>query len=198
MWMTMTKDWTGNRKSTYTTLGASSHTNHERAENDYYATEPRCMSDLLSLDLGIYNVWECACGEGHLANVLNIAGVLGRASDLIDRNYGEHGVDFLTQSDYWDGWIVTNPPYRYALEFCKKAIELSPNVAMFLKLTFLEGQERFHFFKEYPPKYVYVYSSRRICALNGDFESISSGASAYAWFIWEKGYKGDTVIRWIL
>jgi len=34
------KDWTGNKKTTFVTLGASNHTNHERAEHDYYATEP--------------------------------------------------------------------------------------------------------------------------------------------------------------
>jgi len=22
-------------------------------------------------------------------------------------------------------------------------------------------------------------------------------AVAYAWFIWEKGYKGDTIVKWI-
>jgi len=22
------------------------------------------------------------------------------------------------------------------------------------------------------------------------------GAIAYAWFVWEKGYKGDTVLKW--
>lgn len=33
--------------------------------------------------------------------------------------------------------------------------------------------------------------------MNGDFErTAQSGAVSYAWFIWEKGYQGDTVVRW--
>lgn len=57
-------------------------------------------------------------------------------------------------------------------------------------------------FKKYPPKYVYVFSSRQRCAMNGNFEKYanegeSHGAVAYCWFMWEKGFKGDPVIRWI-
>lgn len=34
-------------------------------------------------------------------------------------------------------------------------------------------------------------------AINGDFENINSSAVCYAWFVWEKGYKGQTIIDWI-
>ena len=34
------KDWKGNHKTTFTTLGASNHSNHEREKHDYYATDP--------------------------------------------------------------------------------------------------------------------------------------------------------------
>lgn len=36
--------------------------------------------------------------------------------------------------------------------------------------------------------------------LNGDFDTYRQGvgtAVAYAWYVWEKGYKGDTIIKWI-
>ena len=33
------KDWIGNKKSTFSTLGASNHSEHNREENVYYATE---------------------------------------------------------------------------------------------------------------------------------------------------------------
>jgi len=39
-----------------------------------------------------------------------------------------------------------------------------------------------------------------LCAKNGEFEKmIAAGGSAvaYAWFVWEKDYKGDTVVKWI-
>lgn len=100
--------------------------------------------------------------------------------------------------------IITNPPYKYAQQFIERAISLHQQssksnlkIAMFLKLTFLEGKARLKMFKKYQPKIVYVYSSRRKCALNGDFNSIGSSASAYAWFVWEKGFTGDPIIKWI-
>lgn len=69
---------------------------------------------------------------------------------------------------------------------------------MFLRLQFLEGKERQRLFKNFPPKVVYVFSSRILCAKNGDFEADRyNSAIAYAWFVWVKGYKGDTIIRWI-
>lgn len=103
------------------------------------------------------------------------------------------------------GYILTNPPYKYAKEFVEHGIELIQDgnyVIMFLKLQFLEGKARREMFKKYPPKYVYVFSSRQRCAMNGNFEKYanegeSHGAVAYCWFMWEKGFKGDPVIRWI-
>lgn len=197
------KDWTGNKNSVFKTLGASNHTDKERQQHDYYATEPKSIELLLEVEDFSNNIWECACGEGHLSKVLIEREYNVRSTDLIDRGYGEGGVDFLKQTDVFDGDIITNPPYKYATEFVYKALELVPEgrkVAMFLKIQFLEGKKRKELFKEYPPKTVYISSSRLLCAKNGEFEKMRSGggsAVAYAWFVWVKGYKGDPVIRWI-
>jgi hypothetical protein len=192
------KDWTGNKKSTFTTLGASSHSDHERETYDYYATEPRVIKELFSVEDFSNLIWECACGEGHLSEAIKKQGKEVVSTDLIARGYGGCNVDFLKQESGYGCDIITNPPYKYAQEFCEKAIELTSNkVAMFLKLTFLEGQKRKKFFEKYPPKTVYVYSSRRKCALNGNFDTTGSSAVAYAWFIWVKGYTGKPTIEWI-
>lgn len=79
-------------------------------------------------------------------------------------------------------------------------IDPGHKVAMFLKLQFLEGKERRELFKKWPPKVVYVSSSRIACAKNGQFDKDgkkASSAVAYAWYVWEKGYTGDTVVKWI-
>ncbi len=197
------KDWVGNINSIYKTLGASNHTNKERQKHDYYATEPKAMEILLEVEKFNKNVWECAVGEGHLAEVLKKHGYNVKCTDLIDRGYGIGGVDFLKETKMFDGDIITNPPYKYAQEFIEKAIELIPignKIAMFLKIQFLEGKKRKKLFKKYPPKVIYVSSSRLLCAKNGEFEKMRQGggsAVAYAWFIWEKGYKEDTIINWI-
>lgn len=101
------------------------------------------------------------------------------------------------------GDIITNPPYKYATEFVQHALEVVTDgykVAMFLKLTFLEGKARKQLFKKYPPKVIYVSSSRLQCARNGDFDKYKKGtgtAIAYAWFVWQKSYTNETVVKWI-
>lgn len=99
--------------------------------------------------------------------------------------------------------IITNPPYKWGKEFVEHALEIveeGRKVAMFLKLTFLEGKARREIFRKYPPKRIWVCSERIPCTKNGDFISLkSSGGSAvaYAWYVWEKGYKGQPTVGWI-
>lgn len=198
----MSKDWTGNTKSIYTTLGASNHTDYERETNDFYATDPKALELLLELEAFSPYVWEPACGQGHLSEVLKAHGYKVKSSDIIDRGYpGTEKLDFLQVPSQTGPSrdIITNPPYKLAKEFVKHALDISMDstkVAMFLKVQFLEGKERRKLFEKYPPKVIYVSSSRLICAMNGAFEKASSSAVAYAWFIWEKGYKGNTIVRW--
>jgi len=196
----MNKDWTGNKNSIYTSLGASNHTDKEREINDYYATEPKAIELLLEQE-EFKNVWECACGEGHLSKVMEQRGIMGKSTDLIDRGYGDGQVNFLQCLDNWNGDIITNPPYKFAEEFVRRAIDLIPvgrKVAMFMGVQFLEGKKRKKFFEEYPPVRVYVSSSRLNCAMNGDFEKYHfNSARLYCWYVWEKGFKGNPIIKWI-
>ena len=195
----MSKDWNGNYHSIYVTLGASNHVDFERQKEDYYATEPKALELLLDIMPFNKKVWEPACGEGHLSEVLIKRGYEVTSTDLIDRGYGKGDVDFLGINEKWGGDIITNPPYKYALDFVKHSLDLvseGSKVAMFLKLQFLEGKERKKFFMMNPPKYVYVSASRLKCAMNGNFETVKGSAVAYAWFVWEKGYKGDSIIKW--
>lgn len=138
-----------------------------------------------------------------MARVLEKNGYNVIGTDLVYRGYGDkEPLNFLEETfEEFDGDIITNPPYKYALEFVQKAldsVQVGNKVAMFLKLTFLEGKRRKEFFLKNPPKVVYVSSQRLNCAMNGDFETYShNNAIAYAWFVWEKGFKGDPIIKWI-
>lgn len=195
----MDKDWKGNTKSIYSPLGASNHSDYDRVENDYYATNPTAIDDLLKVEEFSERIWEPACGEGHLSKRLEHFNKFVYSTDLYNRGYGCDYFDFLKATEKYEGDIITNPPYKYAVEFAEKAIELTNNkVAMFLKLTFLEGQARVPFFKKYPPKKIWVYSFRQSVARNGEAEMFNkSSAVCYAWFIWEKGFQGAPEIGWI-
>jgi hypothetical protein len=204
--MEKNKDWTGNKKSTYITLGASNHTVKERQTEDYYATDPVAIDGLKAVFEIPQNVWECSCGQGHLSKRLKEFGHTVYSTDLVDRGYGIGNVDFLKTTELPKDCtcILTNPPYKYALEFINHALDLLPDggfCIMLLKTTFLEGKKRYlNLFSKNPPKYVFQFSSRLLCAKNGDFETMIKGggsAVSYAWFVWEKGFKSDTVVRWI-
>ena len=189
-----------NNLSVYTNLGASNHSLGIREENDFYATEPKAAELLLDVAPELNNIWECACGEGHLAKVFDNVGKLGKATDLIDRGYGATEDFLLIKEPYHNGDIVTNPPYKYAKEFVEKALELvdvGRYVCMFLKVLFLESRSRKELFIKFPPKVIYVSSSRINCAKNGDFNTYTSSAIAYAWYVWQKGYTGNSVVKWI-
>lgn len=185
--------------NTFMMLGASNHAKSEREKNDYYATEPKATELLLEKEVFKGPILEPCCGEGHISEVLKANGYESvTSSDLIDRGYGPQK-DFF---DYlsWEGDIITNPPYKYALQMVSHALQIIPygnKVAMFLRLQFLEGIERGEFFKRCPPKAVYVASARLVCAKNAEFYRYTSPACAYCWYVWEKGYNGEPVIRWI-
>ena len=200
----MSKDWTGNSKTTFVQLGASNHSLKDREVNDFYATDPNSLEIFLkalerdNIKLH-YNIWECACGQGHLSNVLKNNNYEVYSSDLINRGYGEVK-DFLKCNNLFYGDILTNPPYKYAKDFVKHSLDLLEDgnyCIMFLKIQFLEGKDRRKLFDKFPPKYVYVNSARQTCYINGDMRKKMSSATCYCWFIWEKGYKGEPIIRWI-
>lgn len=203
----MSKDWSGNGNSIWKTLGASNHADAEREVDDYYATDPIAIDKLLEVEKPHRFIWECACGGGHLSERLTERGYDVFNSDIKNRGYAEQHLvlDFLKQEGKlfsFEHDILTNPPYKYATEFVLKALELlheGCKCYMFLKLTFLEGKRRYiELFRDTPPRSVYVFSERVLCAKNAEFDRMREGggsAVAYAWFVWQKGYAGTTEVR---
>lgn len=155
----MDRDWTGNSRSSHATLGARNYALEDREINDFYATEPKALELLLEKETFSKDVWECACGNGHLSKVLEKHGYNVKSTDLIQREYGIGGGRFPAMPGKWNGDIITNPPYKYAQEFVEKATELITDghkIAMFLKIQFLDSKVRRKMFEILPPKYVYV------------------------------------------
>ena len=182
-----------------------------RVENDYYATNPKAVEMLLmNYPFHAATILEPCVGGGHIANAINnffanqrvITGL-----DLIDRGYPNTIVqDFLTwETDRKFEGIITNPPFSLAQEFIEKGMELLTDdgqMAMFLKIQFLEGAKRKEFFEKYPPKYIYVFRNRMATWNNGNEVDPNTGkrwatTMCHAWFIWEKGSKTEPIIRWL-
>lgn len=85
------KDWTGNYNSIWKIIGASSHTEEKRQQDDYYATDPVAIDKLLTVEKPYPLIWECACGEGHLSKRLQDFGYIVYSTDLVDRGYSTGG-----------------------------------------------------------------------------------------------------------
>lgn len=179
---------------------AGMSTTRERVNNDFYATPEESTRALLAVEEIVYPAWEPACGQGHIARLLDGGDVL--ASDLVDRGYGKVQ-DFLTSNESESyATIITNPPFNLFQEFAEKALRVSERkVILFGKLQALEGKKRATFLENSPLKTVYVFKSRQNPLRNGlsvdeDGKPWAS-TMAFAWFVWEKGYQGSPVIKWI-
>ena len=197
------QDWSGNKKAVFVTNGDSSHSQQARADWDYYATDPRAVAALIKRERFSPEILEPACGGGHISETLINAGYAVYSMDIVKRDYEKQikTADFLQRRESWHGDIITNPPYKYAAEFVQHALDIIDDghkVAMFLKLTFLEGEKRRALFQQNPPRKIYVFTKRINCALNGEEKFFNmSSAVCYAWFVWEKGSREKPIIDWI-
>ena len=142
-------------------------------------------------------IWEPACGDGAMAEVLRTTGNDVVATDLYDRGYGEANIDFLT-TDRVSENIITNPPYNSAEGFVRAGLSKSTRkFALLLRLAFLEGGNRQRtIFSVTPPTRVWVFSERITFYPAGAVRG-GSGTTAYAWFVWEHGTEPKSELRWI-
>jgi hypothetical protein len=172
-----------------------------REPNDFYRTPSKCTEALLRVEQFPAEIWEPACGDGAISTVLEAAGHDVFSTDLIDRGFGEPGVDFLAQRDLALPVIVTNPPYKLAEAFLLHALSLGARkVAMLLRLAWLEGESRRRrVFSKHPPARIWVFSARPTLWHGTDPNARSSGgATAYAWFVWDsEAPQGVSVVGWL-
>ena len=184
----------------------------EKAENDFYATDPktvdiflqRAIKDNLFSDLQNEVVWECACGDGNISKKIReyYPSSIGKDTDLVYRGYGEGSVDFLVSSETGAKMIVTNPPFSLMNDFIKKGLELtSKYLVLFAKIQTLETVERKKILENSPLKYVYVHSARQATWKDGKSRDPNGKKWAttmfLAWFVWDKTYTGEPVIRFL-
>lgn len=143
-------------------------------------------------------VWEVAAGLGHVSWVLEHTGHTVVSTDLVDRGYpGTKVLNFLDARRLLAPNIVTNPPFNLVSEFIVKAYHLNAlKVAMFLKLTALEGMERSKVLEATPLRSVYVFRNR-VSTTRNNSKGESTGMMAFAWFVWELGYTGKPQIEWL-
>jgi hypothetical protein len=163
---------------------------------DYFPTPAWATHALADNEAFEGDIWESACGNGAMSDVLELYGNRVVSSDLFDRGYGEAGIDFL-DSHRRAANIVTNPPYNSAEGFVKAGLEKADRkFALLLRLAFLEGANRQRtIFSKSPPSRVWIFSER-ITFYPANAVQKGSGTTAYAWFVWDKDSSEGTRVNW--
>ncbi|WP_455717734.1 hypothetical protein [Anaerosporobacter sp.] len=190
---------------------AGGNPENERVENDYYATDPKAVKLLLDnyKFKGKAFLEPCVAAGNIASTVLEYynSNCFVDGIDIVDRGYPNTIVaDYLTYKtdDKYD-CIISNPPFSLAKEFIEKSLNLlndDGQIAMFLKIQFLEGTKRKEFFQNNPPKYIYVFRNRMATWNNGDAIDPKTGKKwattmCHAWFVWENGSRTEPIIRWL-
>lgn len=163
---------------------------------DLYCTPPwvtRALFECAHINpVNIKQVWEPSAGLGHMAEVVSEYCGPVYSSDVCDYGYGDV-IDFLTCEESpllpkAVDLIITNPPFKHALEFALIANRLAPRVALLCRTQWLEGQERYNsLFSVNPPQKVIVFSERIVGMYAGKWDPNAKGAvTSYAWFIWDQ------------
>lgn len=171
---------------------------HAREKDDFYATPPEAVHRLLAVETFESPIWEPACGKGHISEELKKVGYSVRSTDLVDRGYGIGGIDFLMEWRQEDraASIITNPPFKFAMQFAQKGLQLADTVALLARLQFLESIERREFFQMSPLARVWVFSKRLTMVKDGEVGA-KGGLLPFAWFVWRHGHEGRAQIGWI-
>jgi hypothetical protein len=154
-----------------------------RRDHDYYPTPWEATVALLKEVTLPCNVWEPACGDGAMAEVLRAYGHYVTASDIVARGYGVTK-DFLApDNEPFDGAIVTNPPFKLAGLFIEQAVRLGAPVAMLLKVAFWNASSRLKIFDACKPSRVLPLTWRL------DFTGGGAPTMDCMWCVW--GAEGE-------
>lgn len=144
---------------------------------------------------GGLSVWEPAANRGHMARPLAEFFGAVRATDVHDYGMGYPVADFLWPEPpaSMPDLIITNPPFRLAAAFVRRAMQVSRlGCAMLVRGTWMETVERFRLFADHPPALVAQFAER-LPMIGGYLAQEASSATAYAWVIF---LHGETDTRW--
>jgi hypothetical protein len=137
-------------------------------------------------DLAEESCREPAANRGHMVRPLREYFASVEASDVHDYGAGFPVRDYLFGPALDTvGWTITNPPFRLAEAFIKRALLSSRvGVAVIVRAAFLESVSRYErLFRTTPPAYVLQFTER-VVMHKGRLAPEGSTATAYAWLVW--------------
>jgi hypothetical protein len=165
---------------------------------DLYETPPCATEALLCAEIMPLRIWEPCAGKGAIVGVLRDHGHEVIASDIVEYGFPLDFVgDFLTTTKVPAGCeaIATNPPYRYAAEFARHALDLVPRVYLLLRLAFLESECRADILERRGLACVHVFRKRLPFMHRDNWAGPrASSATAFSWYVWDRDHRGPTIV----
>ncbi|CAA2142807.1 hypothetical protein [Hyphomicrobium sp. ghe19] len=197
---------------------AQRESGYERIERDAYMTPAWATHALTKEIMGPrfrrgMTVWEPAAGTLQMVDALEADGLEVIPSDLhapSDRPelFGGNRImvgDFLDDQrpflPFEFDAIITNPPYKLAEEFVRKALELTKPkrglVAMLLGVKFDSAVTRSDIFNEHPAWGMKITLTDRIWWFDPKLDAngkVNGPSEDHAWFVWDwRGTCGRTM-----
>lgn len=129
---------------------AGGNTEYKRSDSDFYPTPPevtKALMDFIQLPKDMV-IWEPACGEHHMSDVMKKMGYQVLESDI------KYGDDFLSTPFKDCDWIITNPPFSLSEDFIWKCHEYNKPFALLLKSQYWHAKKRLKIFRETKPTYI--------------------------------------------
>lgn len=176
------------------------------------AIKPYLLSDIDKVDGKEIRLLEPCAGIGSISDYLidmaenyyldNNKIVIVEDNELYKYNYPTcYRNNFLAEDNgipsYFDIAVV-NPPYNKAVDFVLKGFEHAPIQWHFLRLSFLEGQERYNKLMSLGKLTdVYIFTYRVSCPKGVDREP-SANSVAYCWMRWDNNYQGNPKLHWLI
>ena len=181
---------------------------YPRMARDFYPTPRWPVEALLEyVDVAGERVWEPACGQGHIADVLTTAGATVIATDIVN-GYAKQDrkLDFLeTPPRYTISKIITNPPggprNLLAVRFAELGLERlcdGGTLCLLLPNDFHAAKTRRHLFADCEYFYGKVVLTRRIAWFQPESGKRAAPKENYSWFIWRKPNwrSGEPILRY--
>jgi hypothetical protein len=173
----------------------------EREKDDFYPTPPEPTRAFLHAEIDrlrqFGGAWEPAAGNGAMVREMMELGLMVYASDLIDRGSGAEIRDFYAYDEAPMRAIVTNPPFAECgwgngkARWLKHALDVLDvdYMALLLNWTWPGAGGLAGFWADHPPARVYLMRWKI------DFTGQGAPPMLNAWFVWDKAWKGETILR---
>lgn len=184
---------------------AMGHVSAERARaaDDFYPTPPEPVRALLSAERaaldGFPTLWEPAAGDGAMVRELALAGHRVISSDIVCRGgfRPDHLCDFFAFGQAPAPAIITNPPYCEVnwrdgrgrwIEHALGHLDIR-YMALLLNWSWPSAGGLAGLWQRFPPARVYLMRWKI------DFTGEGAPPMLSAWFIWDRRWRGEPVLR---